>query len=182
MKNAIGRRGVAFAIDALFAIAVIAAFAISVVPAYASQESAQDAAPAALSRLTETTLRSMCLATAGELSASSPEIASMYSDGNLTANDSEMTVCQLVARLEDEGGYAVLRARNVTAEVFGPLVPETTKLAVYAAGTLVYNTTSEPASPNAMHSSSAYVYSYGKAGIAADPIGPVKIEARGWWP
>lgn len=181
MQKVIGRRGIAFAVDALFAIAVIAVFAISVVPTYSSLASQDSAASKALSTQSADALRAMCLATVGELSAT-PEIAALYSDGNLTANDSEMTLCQLVARLEAEGGRSVLRAGNVTAEVFGPLVPETTRLAVYAGGTLVYNTTSEPASPKAMHASSVYVYSYGKQGIAANPIGPVRMEARMWWP
>ncbi|MFA6329347.1 MAG: hypothetical protein WCX64_01525 [Candidatus Micrarchaeia archaeon] len=181
-KNAGKGRGIAFAIDALFAIAVVAAFAITVVPASSGLQDAGDAAPRAASKLSESTLRAMCLATASELSAASPEIAAIYSDGNLTANDSEMTLCQLLARLEAEGNGSVLRAKNVTAQVFGPLVPQTMGLAVYADGALIYNTTFEPPAPIALHSSAAYVYSYGKAGVSTAPIGPVKIEARSWWP
>lgn len=175
-----GRRGIGFAIDSLLAIAVIATFAISVIPAGFASPDANDDAPRALSGLSETTLRAMCLSTVSELSATSLEIASMYAEGRLSSNDSEMTACQLVARLEAEGNGSSLRAKNVTAQVFGPLVPKTTGLAVYADGTLVYNSTFEPPAPSAMHASGAYVYSYGKAGIATEPVGPVKIEVRVW--
>ena len=181
-KNENGRRGIAFAIDSLFAIAVIAVFAISVVPAYPSSAATDDAAPEAVSALSSATLRSMCLATASELSASSAEIAAMYSDGVLTAADPEMTACQLVARLETEGGESTARARNVAAQVYGPLVPAALGLAIYADNTLIYNSTFQPPSPRALHSSAASVYSYGKAGVAAEPIGPVRMEVRAWWP
>jgi len=175
-------KGVAFAIDALFAIVVIAAFAITVVPANLAAHGAEDDAARALSRLSETTLRSACIATVAELSASSPEIDALYADGNLTANDSEMTLCQLMARLEAEGSGSALRATAIASQIIGPLTPETMGLAVYADGSLIYNSTFQPALPAAMHSSAAFVYSYGKTGVAADPIGPVKIEARAWWP
>ena len=175
-------KGVAFAIDALFAIVVIAAFAITTVPANLAAHGAADDAPRALARHSETTLRSMCIATIGELSASSSEIAALYADGNLTANDSEMTLCQLAARLEAEGNGSASRAGTIASQIIGPLVPESTGLAVYADGSLIYNSTFQPALPAAMHSSAAFVYSYGKAGVAAAPIGPVKIEARAWWP
>jgi len=175
-------KGVAFAIDALFAIVVIAAFAITVVPTNLAAQSAGDGAPRALEKLSETALRSMCIATVAELMASSPGIAALYADGNLTAKDSEMTLCQLAARLEAEGNGPSLRAGAIASQIIGPLAPETMGLAVYADGSLIYNSTFQPATPTAMHSSSAFVYSYGKAGIAASPIGPVKIEARAWWP
>ena len=181
-KNGNSHRGIAFAIDALFAIAVIAVFAISVVPAYPAFSATGDAAPDALSKLSSAMLRSMCLATASELSAESPEIAELYSDGNLTANDSEMTACQLVARLSLGGAESVARARNITAEAYGALIPPATGLAVYANDALVYNSTFEPASPGALHSSTAFVYTYGRAGVAAEPEGPIKMEARAWWP
>ena len=178
----LGRRGIAFAIDALFAIIVIAAFTISIVPAGTALPDAGDAAPRALSKLSETTVRSMCLATVSELSANSSEIAALYADGNLTASDSEMTLCQLVARLKAQGGQSATRAGKVTAQIIGPLIPQTMGLAVYADSTLVYNSTTQPASPESMHASTAFIYSYGLAGVAAAPIGPVKIEARAWRP
>jgi hypothetical protein len=181
LKNRVGRRGIAFAIDALFAIAVIAAFAISVVPVYSSS-AADDAAPYALSKQSTATLRSMCLATVSELSAVSPEISGLYSDGNLTANDSEMTACQLVARLSLGNAESAARAHKVVAEVYGGLAPQATGLAVYANNARVYNTTFEPASPRVLHSSTVFVYTYGKAGVAAEPLGPVKMEVRAWWP
>jgi hypothetical protein len=171
-------RGIAFAADALFAIAVIAAFAISVVPASPAQAAVGDAAPDAVLRASFTAMRSMCLATVGELSGLS-EVAALYSDGNLTANDSEMTACQLVARLSKDSG-TMARAKSVLAQAYGPLVPPALGLGVYSDGALAYNTSIEPGAPAAMHSSAAYVYSYGKAGAGSEPIGPVKIEARAW--
>jgi len=175
-------KGIAFAIDALFAIVVIAAFAITAVPASLAAHHAGEDAAGAASRLSETTLRAMCLATVSELSASSSEIAALHSDGNLTSGDSEMTACQLVARLEAEGNSSTLRATAIASQIIGPLTPEAMGLAVYADGTLIYNSTFEPSAPNTAHASTAFVYSYGKAGVAADPIGPVKMEARAWWP
>ena len=179
-KTITRRRGIAFAVDALFAIAVIAVFTISIVPARSTI--ATDAAQDALSMQSAATLRSMCLATASELSADSVEIAELYSDSNLTDADSEMTVCQLVARLSTGDAESIARAHNVTAEIYGALNSPSTKLAVYANGTLIYNTTFEPAFPKALHSSTTFVYTYGKAGIAAEPMGPIKMETRVWWP
>ena len=182
MKRENKSKGIAFAIDALFAIVVIAAFAITAVPANLAVQDAGDAAPKALAKLSVTTVRAMCLATVSELSANSTEIAALYSDGNLTANDSEMTLCQLMARLEAEGSGSVLRAQAIIAQTIGPTTPDTVGIAIYADGTPIYNSTAQPASPAAMHSSTTFVYSYGTSGIAAGPLGPVKIEARAWLP
>ena len=93
-----------------------------------------------------------------------------------------MTACQLIARQSVGNNESIARARNITAEIYGPLIPAAVGMAVYANGTLVYNSTSQPQSPLALHSSKAFVYTYGKTGAAKEPIGPVEIEVRAWWP
>ncbi|MFA5247060.1 MAG: hypothetical protein WC408_04195 [Candidatus Micrarchaeia archaeon] len=172
-------RGFSFAIDSLFAITVLAVFAITLVPVIDHQNAERSAA--ILSDESAHTIGATCLATVSEIAASSEIVSLMFTDGNLTAADENLTFCQLLARLDAKGTQVHSElAKNATAQVLGTLMQGQVGIAIYVQDTLIYNSTFEE-TPKAVHSSNAYVYSYGTAGPAADPIGPVEIKARAWW-